>query len=207
MKRARTLSTHGSPPDPRSHPISSKRRAATVWKSRSSDVEGAIGGIVSNGSLAAYASARVHFGGRFLRMDIENLEAVKLKSIALRHWFARYSDCLLAQAFQSAACNARHTIVERTAKWLLAAAERTGTLEMAMTQEQLADMLGVGRSFVNRVIAALRREDIIQTRRGFIAIRNTPALRALSCDCNDVLTAHFATVLKGAYNSAQAPMN
>jgi len=165
--------------------------------------EGAIGGIVSNGSLPAYATAKVHFGGRFLRMDVDSLEAVKIESIVLRHWFARYSDCLLAQAFQSAACNATHTIVERAAKWLLAAAERIGTLELQMTQEQLAEMLGVGRSFVNRVIAGLRREGIVETRRGLIAIRDKTALEGLSCDCNDVLRAHFATVLDGAYNAAR----
>jgi hypothetical protein len=62
--------------------------------------------------------------------------------------FSRYSDCLLAQIFQTAACNAIHTIIQRT--WLLAGVARTNKLEFEMTQDQLAEMLGVGRTFVTR---------------------------------------------------------
>ena len=64
--------------------------------------------------------------------------------IGLRHWFARYADCLIAQIFQTAACKATHTITQRTANWLLAGMARTGGVELEMTQEQLAKTLGVG---------------------------------------------------------------
>jgi hypothetical protein len=104
--------------------------------------EGAIGGIVSNGNVPAYATCQVRFGGRFLRIKTAALEQCKLDSITLRHWFSRYSDCLLAQIFQRAACNATHTIIQRTAKWLLAGAARTGKLEFEMTQDQLAKCWG-----------------------------------------------------------------
>src|SRR5580698_10231546 len=87
---------------------------------------GALGGIVSNGRLPAYATSTVLFGGTFLRIKTAALEQAKLDSITLRHWFSRYSDCLLAQVFQTAACNATHTILQRTAKWLLAASSTTG---------------------------------------------------------------------------------
>ena len=78
--------------------------------------EGAIGGIVSNGKLPAYATSLVRFSGRLLRIKTSALELAKLESITLRHWFARYSDCLLAQVFQTAACNVTHNISQRTAK-------------------------------------------------------------------------------------------
>src|SRR5688572_15459767 len=58
--------------------------------------EGAIGGIVSNGNVPAYTTARVQAPGRFLRIKTAALEEAKLDSLALRHWFARYSDCLIA---------------------------------------------------------------------------------------------------------------
>src|SRR6201992_1980042 len=96
--------------------------------------EGAIGGIVSNGRLPSFATARAVSAGRFVRIKISALENAKLTSLTLRHWFARYSDCLLAQIFQTAACNATHTVTQRTAKWLLAAASRTRGQQLARTQ-------------------------------------------------------------------------
>lgn len=161
--------------------------------------EGAVGGIVSNGMVPAYATAQVRTSGRFLRVKTAALEQVKLDSIALRHWFARYSDCLIAQIFQTAACNATHTIVQRTAKWLLAAMARTHGSEFEMTQEQLAEMLGVGRTFVTRIVGQLREEGIIATRRGVFIVRDEAALRAKSCQCTHSIEDHFDTVLHGIY--------
>lgn len=161
--------------------------------------EGAIGGIVSNGHVPAFATAQVMFGGRFLRIKTAALEQAKLDSITLRHWFSRYSDCLLAQVFQTAACNATHTIAQRTAKWLLAAMSRTHGSEFAITHEQLAEMLGVGRSFVTRVISKLRDAGTVETRRGVFVVRNEETLRDTACDCTTTIEDHFDTVLHGIY--------
>lgn len=163
--------------------------------------EGAVGGIVSNGNLPAYATAQVRAGGRFLRIGTAALEQTKLESLALRHWFARYSDCLIAQIFQSAACNATHTIVQRTAKWLLAALTRTQGTEFRMTQEQLAEMLGVGRTFVTRVVSQLRNEGLIETRRGVFIIKDEAGLRKRACACTGAIEAHFDAVMRGIYVS------
>lgn len=161
--------------------------------------EGAIGGIVSNGKVPAYATALVRSGGRFLRMKVSALEQAKLESIALRHWFARYSDCLVAQIFQTAACNATHTISQRTAKWLLAAIARTGSPEVGMTQEQLAELLGVGRTFVTRVVSRFRATGVISTRRGTFIVNDQAQLEAMSCACTTAIENHFDTVLHGIY--------
>lgn len=161
--------------------------------------EGAVGGIVSNGHLPAYATAEVRFAGRFLRIKTSALELAKLDSLSLRHWFARYSDCLLAQVFQTAACNATHTISQRTAKWLLAAAARTEGQEFKLTQEQLAEMLGVGRTFVTRTVKAFRDKGVISTRRGLMSIEDEPALRRMSCRCTAAIEDHFDAVLHGIY--------
>jgi CRP-like cAMP-binding protein len=162
--------------------------------------EGAIGGIVSNGNVPAYATAQVRFSGRFLRIKTVALERAKLESISLRHWFSRYSDCLLAQIFQTAACNATHTIYQRSAKWLLAAASRTSRSEFEMTQEQLAEMLGVGRTFVTRVVGRLREEGVIATRRGIFTVTNEQRLRETACGCTATIENHFDTVMKGVYS-------
>ena len=72
--------------------------------------------LMTSDELPAYATALVRSPGKFLRIRTTALEQAKLDSLTLRHWFARYSDCLIAQIFQTAACNARHTIIQRTAK-------------------------------------------------------------------------------------------
>lgn len=161
--------------------------------------EGAVGGIVSNGKVPAYATAQVRRAGTFLRIQTAALELAKLDSIALRHWFARYSDCLIAQVFQTAACNATHTIIQRAAKWLLAAAARTSDHEVQLTQEQLAEMLGVGRTFVTRVVGQLRREEVIATRRGVFIIKDEEGLRHRACGCTSAIEEHYDTVLHGIY--------
>ncbi|WP_413990065.1 Crp/Fnr family transcriptional regulator [Labrys okinawensis] len=161
--------------------------------------EGAVGGIVSNGHVPAYATALVRAPGKFLRIKTTALEQAKLDSIALRHWFSRYSDCLLAQIFQTAACNATHTISQRTAKWLLAAVARTKGNQIEMTQEQLAQLLGVGRTFVTRVVQGLRSEGLVSTRRGVFIIEDEDALRLRSCACTSQIEDHFDTVLHGIY--------
>lgn len=161
--------------------------------------EGAVGGIVSNGHLPAFARAEVQFGGAFLRMGAGELEQAKESSPSLRHLFARYADCLLAQVFQSTACNAIHSIEQRAAKWFLAALDRTGDRELPLTQEQLAGMLGVGRSYVSRVIQDLRQREVLATRRGRLIVQDMERMRALSCGCDDLLRRHFDVVLKGVY--------
>ena len=107
--------------------------------------EGAVGGIVSEGYLPAYTRIIVKFGGPFVRLHVGKLDAAKTKSTTLRNVFARYADCMLAQIFQSTACNAIHSIEQRTAKWIISAMERTdGDNIVPLTHEQLATMLGVG---------------------------------------------------------------
>jgi hypothetical protein len=162
--------------------------------------EGAVGGIVSQGSLPAYTRIMVKFGGPFVRLQVRKLEAAKLKSATLRNVFARYADCLLAQIFQATACNAIHSIEQRTAKWIISAMERTnGEDVVPLTHEQLATLLGVGRSYTSRVIQAFKAEGVLETRRGSILVRNRDALRIRACLCNESVKNHFEEVLRGVY--------
>jgi Crp-like helix-turn-helix domain len=162
--------------------------------------EGAVGGIVSQGYLPAYTRIVVKFGGSFVRLSVGKLEAAKTSSPSLRNIFARYADCMLAQIFQSTACNAIHSIEQRTAKWIISAMERTdGEGIVPLTHEQLATLLGVGRSYTSRVIQTLKGEGILQTRRGSIQVRHAGALRSRSCLCNDAVKNHFDEVLRGVY--------
>jgi hypothetical protein len=161
--------------------------------------EGAVGGIVSQGYLPAYSRISVKFGGPFVRLRVGALEAAKMRSPTLRNLFARYADCMVAQLFQSTACNAIHTIEQRAAKWILAAMERTGSERVALTHEQLATMLGVGRSYASRVVQVFKAEGVLETRRGAVLVRDRAALQARACLCNESVKSHFEEVLRGVY--------
>ncbi len=162
--------------------------------------EGAVGGIVSQGYLPAYTRICVKFGGPFARLPIGKLEAAKANSATLRNIFARYADCMLAQIFQSTACNAIHSIEQRTAKWIVSAMERTdGNDVVPLTHEQLATLLGVGRSYASRVIQVFKAEGIVETRRGAILVRNRDGLQMRACLCNESVKNHFEEVLRGVY--------
>jgi len=162
--------------------------------------EGAVGGIVSEGYLPAYTRIMVKFGGPFVRLHIGKLDAAKTNSKTLRNIFSRYADCMLAQIFQSTACNAIHSIEQRTAKWIISAMERTdGDDAVPLTHEQLATLLGVGRSYTSRVMQTFRAEGILETRRGSILVRNRDALQIRACLCNESVKKHFEEVLRGVY--------
>jgi Crp-like helix-turn-helix domain len=167
--------------------------------------EGAVGGIVSQGFLPAYTRIMVKFGGPFAHLPIGKLEAAKTRSATLRNVFARYADCMLAQIFQSTACNAIHSIEQRTAKWILSAMERTnGDNVVPLTHEQLATLLGVGRSYTSRVMQTFKAEGVLETRRGSIVIRNREALRIRACLCDESVKNHFEEVLRGVYPTEEA---
>ena len=161
--------------------------------------EGAVAGVVSQGRLPAYARAEVWHAGAVLKLDVERLEAAKNRSLSIRHLFARYADCLMAQVFQQVACNAAHSIEQRAAKWIISAMERTSDASVPLTQEQLAGALGVGRSYLNRVLQLLKARGLVETRRGGLTVVDLDGLQALACRCNDALRRHFDEVLKGVY--------
>ncbi len=166
--------------------------------------EGAIGGVVSQGHLPAYSRITVKFAGPLVRLRVSALEAAKLKSASLHNLFARYADCLLAQVLQSIACNAIHTIEQRTAKWIISARDRIDSDVVPLTHEQLATLLGVGRSYASRVVQTFKAEQILETRRGALLVRDCEALRARCCRCNHAVRDHFEEVLQGVYPGEQA---
>ncbi|KQM19656.1 Crp/Fnr family transcriptional regulator [Novosphingobium sp. Leaf2] len=161
--------------------------------------EGALGGIVSHGSLPAYARANVLHEGVFMRITMRDLEDAKSRSTAIAHLFTRYADCMMAQVFQSIACNAVHTIEQRAAKWLASAVERIGRNDVTMTQEQLASMMGIGRSYASRVLQRFKRDGMVRTRRGGIEVLDKAGLRERACVCNSQVEEHFRKVLGEVY--------
>lgn len=162
--------------------------------------EGAVGGVVSQGYLPASTHAVVQIGGPILRMDALRFQEAKRRSESLRNLFARYGDCLLAQVLQSVACNALHPIEARCLRWLMTLRDRTGSESLPVTQELLAAMLGVQRTYLTRVLRTLQQQGLIEVGRGRITIRDRDRVEAAACECHGVVRHHYETVLGAGYD-------
>ena len=161
--------------------------------------EGAVGGVVSQGYLPAFSRAVVQIGGPVLRLEAGRLQAAKHASPTLRNLFTRYSDCLVAQLLQSVACNALHPIEQRAAKWLLTLHDRLSTDVLPVTQDVLAEMLGVRRTYLSGVLRGLHTRGMIAVARGRITILDRAALERAACECHDRVRRHFEEVLGAVY--------
>jgi CRP-like cAMP-binding protein len=157
--------------------------------------EGAVGGIVSAGHKPAFARMVVEIGGHGLQIETTQLEEAKTKSHSLRDLFSRYADVLLAQTLQSVACNALHTIEQRCSRWLLATQDRVPTRDLPLTQEFLAELLGVQRTTISAAAQALQRKGLIHYRRGQITIADRVGLEEAACECYAAVERHFRSVL------------
>jgi CRP-like cAMP-binding protein len=95
----------------------------------------------------------------------------------------RYTQALFTQVAQSAACNRLHTIDQRCARWLLISEDRVGAAQFLLTQEFLAQVLGVRRAGVSEAASRLQQAELIQYRRGIITILDRAGLEAAACEC------------------------
>jgi DNA-binding MarR family transcriptional regulator len=157
-------------------------------------LRGAVGGIISCGQAPAFARAKVLVGGPAFKVSMEVLEDAKRRSPFIANLFCRFSDYLLSQVMQSVACNAFHPIEQRAARWLLHAQDRTGD-RIELTQQALADLLGVQRTTVNAVVQSLEQDGVISTGRGVIRVTDRAGLMRRSCECYERLERHFAAVI------------
>jgi DNA-binding transcriptional regulator YhcF (GntR family) len=156
--------------------------------------EGAVGGIVSCGHAPAFSRAEVLVGGPAFRVPMKALEDAKNRSPFIADLFCRFSDYLLSQVMQSAACAAFHSIPERAARWLLHAQDRAGD-RIELTQEAFAGLLGVQRTTVNAVVRQLQDEGLIAIGRGRIRVTDRAGLKRRSCECYERLEEHFGAVI------------
>jgi Crp-like helix-turn-helix protein len=109
---------------------------------------------------------------------------------------AGHEKVVLGQCQQSAACNAAHFLPERLAKWLLLARDRLGTDRLQLTQEFIAEMVGVRRTSVTIEAHQLQQAGLIRYRRGFIEILKPDELKEAACECYQVVTRHFARLFE-----------
>lgn len=103
----------------------------------------------------------------------------------------RYVQAQFIQSAQTAACNARHEIEQRMARWLLLCADRVGDRVLPLSHEYMADMLGVTRSTVTIAAGQLQERKLIQYSRGKIKLLDIPGLEAAACECYRVVRDHL----------------
>ena len=125
----------------------------------------------------------VQVAGAASILDVAMLHDVAEQSADFRTTLIRHEQILLAQAQQSAACNASHTVEARLSRWLLWTRELSGSDTLGLTQEFLAQMLGVRRTSVSLVANTLQNAGLIRYSRGRIEITDLEGLRAASCEC------------------------
>ena len=110
-----------------------------------------------------------------------------------RRTIIRHEQLVLAQAQQSAACNASHSLNERLARWLLHTRDVLGADSLLLTQEFMAEMLGVRRTSVSIVAHGLQQAGLISYRRGHVKIENAGALQSSACECYAAVRMRYST--------------
>ena len=114
----------------------------------------------------------------------------------LRSLLIRHEQVLLAQSQQSGACNASHLVEARLCRWLLRTRDLANSDDLNITQEYLAQMLGVRRSSISIVAGTLQKAGLIRYRRGHIHILDVDALKDGACECYETVNTHYERMLR-----------
>jgi CRP-like cAMP-binding protein len=126
----------------------------------------------------------------------ERFAKVAEESRELRAMLVRHDQALLAQSQQSAACNASHLVEARLCRWLLRMRDLAGSDDLLVTQEFLAQMLGVRRTSLSVVANTLQKAGFIRYRRGNIRILDSDGLKEAACECYEAVKGHYDRLLR-----------
>jgi len=160
--------------------------------------EGMVGLSVFLGLQVAPVRAFCQVPGRAKRLRADVLVAERQRSAKLTDLLLRYSGAIVAMLSQSVACNRAHSVEKRLCRWLLMTHDRVGTDEFPLTQEFLAQMLGVRRPTVNIAGRAVQKAGLISYRRGRISIVDRKRLEDASCECYAEIRHVFVRALRGS---------
>lgn len=149
--------------------------------------EGAAGLQSALGERRSYNRVTIQIPGHFAVISAGHFEQAVSNSAPLRDLVLRYVETRWAEAQQIAACNAIHSGSPRLCRWLLQAADRTGSDHVPLTQEYLANMLGVRRTTVTLLAQELQERGAIRYSRGRITLLDRKMLEASSCDCYEAI--------------------
>jgi CRP-like cAMP-binding protein len=158
--------------------------------------DGAVGALQALDGKVSPNKIVVQVAGRAAVVHAEHLAEVVQDHPALRSLILSHEQIFLSEVQQSAACNAVHTVQQRVSRWILRMNDLVG-VNVAMTQELLAEMIGVRRTSVTAAAAFLQAAEIIRYRRGHIQILDIERLKQSSCECYQALE-DYRHVVKGS---------
>ncbi|HEY2752155.1 Crp/Fnr family transcriptional regulator [Phenylobacterium sp.] len=158
-------------------------------------LEGALGLMAAVAPRQSLSRAIVQTPTRAARIGVAQMHEAWTRSPRIRDLVDRHTEALFGHAIQSVACNALHSVEARFCRWLLACHDRISSDTLALTQEFLADMLGVQRTTVTAVARTLQARGAIRYRRGVVDIVDRDVLEQLSCECYGVIRRTYQRLL------------
>lgn len=149
--------------------------------------EGLVGIALFMGGESTPSRAIVQSGGHAYRLPVQRLKDEFNRHGELLLLMLRYTQALITQMSQTAVCNRHHSIDQQLCRWLLLSLDRLPNNQLTMTQELIANMLGVRREGVTEAAGKLQRQGVIEYSRGHITVLDRQKLEQLSCECYAVV--------------------
>jgi len=159
--------------------------------------EGVVGIALFMGGESTPSRAVVQSAGHAYRLKASVLKKEFERGGPLQHLLLRYTQALIAQMTQTAVCNRHHAVDQQLCRWLLLSLDRLPSNELAMTQELIANMLGVRREGVTEAAGNLQAAGLIHYTRGHITVLDRPRLEARVCECYSVVRREMDRLLPG----------
>jgi CRP-like cAMP-binding protein len=157
--------------------------------------EGLVGIALFMGGESTPSRAVVQSAGHGFRLNASVLRREFERGGALQHLLLRYTQALITQMTQTAVCNRHHSVDQQLCRWLLLSLDRLPGNELAMTQELIANMLGVRREGVTEAAGKLQAEGLIHYSRGHITVLDRKQLEARVCECYVVVKKEYERLL------------
>jgi CRP-like cAMP-binding protein len=157
--------------------------------------EGVVGVSIFMGGETTPSRAVVQSAGTAFRLAGQYVKEEFIRGGSMQHLMLRYTQSLITQMAQTAVCNRHHSVDQQLCRWLLLSIDRLPFPEIVMTQELIANMLGVRREGVTEAAGKLQKAGVISYRRGHISVLDRPRLEAMSCECYEVVRRETARLL------------
>ena len=160
--------------------------------------EGVVGVSIFMGGESTTSRAVVQSAGSAYRLSSKWVRDEFVRGGAMQHLMLRYTLSLITQMAQTAICNRHHSVDQQLCRWLLLSIDRLPSPEIVMTQELIANMLGVRREGVTEAAGKLQKTGVISYRRGHIKVLDRPRLESMSCECYEVVRRETTRLLPQA---------
>jgi CRP-like cAMP-binding protein len=157
--------------------------------------EGILGISLFMGGDTTPSRAMVQSAGHAYRLKADLLKTEFGRFGPTMHLLLRYTQALITQMAQTAVCNRHHSVDQQLCRWLLLSLDRLQSNQLSMTQELIANMLGVRREGVTEAAGKLQAAGLITYRRGTITVLDRPRLEAQACECYQVVKTEFDRLL------------